>query len=255
MTQPDGSPAQNTFNISNSSVGNVVGSGSIHYHEAADPSLASAVADDPPKTILFLAANPVSTRQLRLDEEVREIEEGLRRSKHRDRFKLQQRWALRPIDLRRALLDCTPQIVHFAGHGTGRTTAAQSVEATRKISFVDRTDAFDEGLVLEDTTGQPKLVSTEALSALFELFTDSVECVVLNACYSERQARAITQHIPYVIGMNQAIGDRAAIEFSIGFYDALGAGESVARAYKLGCVAIQMSGVAEHLTPIIIQKG
>ncbi|MCV3215458.1 hypothetical protein OGM63_18390 [Plectonema radiosum NIES-515] len=32
---------------------------------------------------------------------------------------------------------------------------------------------------------------------------------------------AIAQHIDYVIGMNQAIGDRAALEFSVGFYDAL----------------------------------
>ena len=254
MTQPDGSPAQNTFNISNSSVGNMVGSGSIHYHEAANKSLVSTVADDPPKTILFLAANPVSTHQLRLDEEIREIEEGLRRSKHRDRFKLQQRWALRPIDLRRALLDCTPQIVHFAGHGIGRTTAAQSGEATREIAFADRTEVFDEGLVLEDTTGQPKLVSTEALSALFELFANSVECVVLNACYSERQARAIAQHIPYVIGMNQAIGDHTAIEFAIGFYDAIGAGESVEQAYRLGTVAIQLSDLPERLAPVILKR-
>ena len=77
---------------------------------------------------------------------------------------------------------------------------------------------------------------------------------MLNACYSEQQAKAIAQHIPYVIGMNQAIGDRAAIEFAIGFYDALGAGESVDFSYKLGCNAIQMAGIAEHLTPMLVEK-
>lgn len=233
---------------------NVAGSGPIYYHEAASKFLASDVSDDPPKTILFLAANPISTHQLRLDEEIREIEAGLQRSRYRDRFILQQRWALRPMDLRRALLECKPQIVHFAGHGIGRTTAAQSAEAKRKISFADGTEAFDEGVVLEDTAGQPKLVRTEALSALFELLADSVECVVLNACYSEQQAKAIAQHIPHVIGMNQAIGDRAAIEFAIGFYDALGAGESVEFAYRLGCNAIQMAGIAEYLTPTLVKK-
>lgn len=32
--------------------------------------------------------------------------------------------------------------------------------------------------------------------------------------------------------MSQAIGDRAAIEFTVGFYDALGAGRSFEDAYK-----------------------
>lgn len=36
--------------------------------------------------ILVLSANPVNTDRLRLDEEVREIEEGLRRSKCREQF-------------------------------------------------------------------------------------------------------------------------------------------------------------------------
>jgi hypothetical protein len=38
-----------------------------------------------PKKILILAANPLETAHLRLDEEMREIEEGLRRSNWRDR--------------------------------------------------------------------------------------------------------------------------------------------------------------------------
>ncbi len=54
--------------------------------------------------ILILAANPKDTRPLRLDEEVREIEEGLRRAKKRDQFSIQQRWAVRPKDLRQAML-------------------------------------------------------------------------------------------------------------------------------------------------------
>ncbi len=61
------------------------------------------------------------------------------------------------------------------------------------------------------------------MAQLFELCSDHVHCVVLNACYSEPQARAIVRHIDYVIGMKQAIGDESAIKFSVGFYDALGA--------------------------------
>jgi cell division protein FtsB len=78
--------------------------------------------------------------------------------------------------------------------------------------------------------------------------------VVLNACYSETQAKVIAEHIPFVIGMNQAIGDKAAIAFAVGFYKALAAGNTIEKAYKFGCVEIQLQGIAEHLKPIIYKK-
>ncbi len=180
------------------------------------------------KTILLLAASPVDQAKLRLDVEAREIDEGLRRSEYRDQFQLKKQGAVRTDDLRRALLDTKPQILHFCGHGTG-----------------------EDGLVFEDQQGKTQLVSTEALANLFELFAGEIECVVLNACYSEVQAKAIVQHVGYVIGMNKAIGDKAAIKFSIGFYDALGGGRSVEDAYKFGCNAIQSEGIPEHLTPVL----
>ena len=184
-----------------------------------------------PKTILILAANPKDSVPLRLDEEVREIKAGLQRSRHRERFVVESAVAARPRDVRRAMLDYRPQVVHFCGHGEG-----------------------EQGLVLEDETGKPKLVSTEALASLFELFSDQVECVLLNACYSDVQARAIAQHIPHVIGMNQAIGDRAAIEFAVSFYDALGAGEAIEFAFRLGCNAMQLAGIAEDQTPVLFPE-
>lgn len=183
------------------------------------------------KTILILASSPVNEARLQLDKEVREIDEGLRRSQKHDQFKLEQRWAVRTDDLRRALLDTEPQIVHFCGHGSG-----------------------DEGLVIEDEAGKSKLVSTTALANLFELCTEHVECVLLNACYSEVQAKAIVQHIDYVIGMSDAVGDTAAIKFATGFYDALGAGRSIETAYKFGCNAIQLENIPEHLTPKFKKK-
>lgn len=187
--------------------------------------------------LLILAANPTNTNRLRLEEELRDIDEGLHRAQHRDRFTLTQRLAVRPRDIQRAMLDETPQIVHFSGHGQGQ-----------------------EGLVFEDETGQAKLVSGVALADLFALFADPAEfpdpihCVVLNGCYSQVQAEAIAEHVPYVIGMTQAIGDRAAIEFAVGFYDALGAGRSIEFAFKLGCAAISLAGKPESATPVLIHK-
>jgi hypothetical protein len=73
----------------------------------------------PVKTILVLAANPVSTSRLRLDEEVREIESALKAAKQREQFRLVQKWAVRSRDFYLAILEHRPQIVHFCGHGTG----------------------------------------------------------------------------------------------------------------------------------------
>jgi len=181
--------------------------------------------------IVVLAANPKTTEPLRLDQEVREIDEGLRRSKNRDWLSVEKRFAVRTIDLRRALLDLKPRILHFSGHGAG-----------------------EEGILLEDETGHPQLVKAEPLANLFKLFKDCIECVILNACYSEFQAEAIKKHINYVIGMNQAIGDKAAIKFSTGFYDAIGAGRTIEDAFELGKNAIELDGISEDLIPVLKKK-
>ena len=178
-------------------------------------------------TILMLSANPNGSSSQRLEQEKRDIKRGLERSRHRDSFRLETESAVRSKDLRRAMLDLNPQIVHFSGQGEA-----------------------EAGLVFEDESGQPKLIDAEALAGLFKLFAGKLQCVVLNACYSEAQAEAIAQHIPYVIGMSQAIEERAAIEFAVGFYDALGAGRDFEFAYEFGCSAARLNGTAD-LTPVL----
>lgn len=163
------------------------------------------------KRILILSANPQNTSQLRLAEEVREIEEGLKRSSNREQFELVAKGAVRLSDFRRHMVEVKPQIVHFSGHGGG-----------------------EYGLVLEDDSGKVEFLQTEPLAGMFKLFASKgLECVVLNACHSEVQAKSINQFVPYVIGTNQAIGDRAAITFAVAFYDTLGAGETVDFAFEM----------------------
>jgi CHAT domain len=183
------------------------------------------------KKILILSANPKNTEKLRLDEEVREIQASLKRAKNRDQFEIVTEWAVRVDDLRRALLDHQPTIVHFSGHGSE-----------------------SNNLAFENNSGQIQVVSTESLARLFKLFQNTVECVLLNACYSEVQAEAIHQHINYVIGMNRAIGDKAAIKFAAGFYDALGAGRTYEDCFEIGCASIDLEGIPESETPIFKAK-
>ena len=165
--------------------------------------------------ILILSANPIGTSRLRVDEEVRDIEEGLQRSKYRDRFKVDQKGAMRLRDLRRVLLDYEPQILHFTGHGELN------------------------GLLVEDKQGFGIHVPPRALTDLLRLLSNRVECILLNACYSDNQADTINKYIKYVIGIPREIKDKAALEFAVGFYDALGAGKPVDEAYKFGCNAIR----------------
>ncbi|MDZ7963759.1 MAG: hypothetical protein RM368_02105 [Nostoc sp. DedSLP03] len=211
------------------------------------------MAESSALTILFLAANPVVSSQSRLEQEARDISDGLLRARHRDRFKFEQRWAVRPRDIQLALLECNPQIVHFAGHRKHDKILEQKETITQEFATETKTEQ-EEGLVFEDDTGHIHLIPANALADLFKLFSDRVNCVLLNGCYTEEQAKVIAQHILYVIGMKQSITDKAALDFALGFYDALGSGRSMEFAYHLGCSAIQMAGLSEYLTPILYKK-
>jgi hypothetical protein len=182
-----------------------------------------------PIKILFLAANPKDTHSLRLDEEIRSIDRALRQAEFRDKFDIEQQWAVRVSDLQDHFLRFTPDIVHFSGHGSSSSE-----------------------IILEDLDGSRKTVSTHALSNLFDILKDNIRCVVLNACYSEKQAQAIAEHIDCVVGMTKAIGDEAAINFATGFYRALGYGRDVQTAFELGKSQIDLGGLDEEDTPKLL---
>ncbi|RCJ40965.1 hypothetical protein A6770_36835 [Nostoc minutum NIES-26] len=196
-------------------------------------TVASVNQNTPKQKILILAAIP---HGLRLDREIREIEEAIRRATRRDLFEIRIRTAVRPQDIRRAIAEERPCIVHFCGHGLE-----------------------DGSLLLEDDGGNNKPVAPEGLVSLFELHAHFLNCVLLNACYSAKLAHAISQHINYVIGMNQPIGDKAAIVFSQGFYDGLGYENTdnqdvIQRAFKEGLVAIKMEDASQGQIPVLKQK-
>ncbi|MGB5915642.1 MAG: CHAT domain-containing protein, partial [Phormidesmis sp.] len=152
--------------------------------------------------MLVLVSNPKGTSNLSLLPEIRDLQEALQRSQHRHNFCVEWRIAKTQKDLRHYVMDIRPHIIHFCGHGTA------------------------QGLVLEDDNGTAKVVANDVLTDFLQIFADRIECVLLNACYTESLAEQLSQHLNYVIGMNQAVYDDAAIAFAEGFYDAIGAGES-----------------------------
>jgi CHAT domain/GAF domain len=176
--------------------------------------------------ILFLAANPKDTDPLRLGEEVRAIKERLRLADLRDQIEVEQEHAVRVADLQGFLLRHKPHIVHFSGHGS---RAGE--------------------IILEDVKGQSKPVSPAALKRTFATLKDNIRCVVLNACYSEVQAKGIAESIDCVVGMTRAIGDESAIAFAASFYQGLGYGRNIQEAFDLGCGQIDLEGLGDEDVP------
>jgi len=178
-------------------------------------------------TVLILMANPSTTETLGLEKELGKILEALNQSPGDLKFEVISCYTTSTNRLHDEFRRWNPQIVHFSGHGAG-----------------------EKGLVFEDEAKQIQFANAKALSGLFELF-ECVECVILNACYSEIQAEEIHKSINCVIGMKQAIGDKAAIEFASGFYKSLKAGDSFERAYKFGLNAIDFVNSSESSTPVM----
>jgi hypothetical protein len=177
--------------------------------------------------IFLAAAEPVDAHPIWSGYEFQQIEEELRRGPNREHFELQHRLATEVLDLPRALLEFLPHILHISAHGEAN------------------------GLALLTKAGHQKQVPLSGLAHLCQQFSDHLECVVLNACYSERQAVEISQHIPYVIGMNKAIALDSAIAFSVGFYQAIAAGRGIEKAFALGCIAIELKGYSGAEIPVL----
>jgi tetratricopeptide (TPR) repeat protein len=184
--------------------------------------------------ILFLAANPVDVvTRLRIDIEIREISERIRMGPLRGQLDLVPELAVRAGDLQEALLRNQPDIVHFSGHcnPTG-------------------------GIVLEDEAGKRKLVESNALCDLFAILKDNIRVVVLNACYAQDLAQALSRTIDFTIGMKEAIDDKAAIIFSAHFYQSLAHGRPVKEAFELAVNQLELEGLeVAHAPALMVREG
>ncbi|TMQ09680.1 MAG: CHAT domain-containing protein [Deltaproteobacteria bacterium] len=208
--------------INAGSIGTAVAAEVAHVNAPQlQPSAAEAIRT------LLLAANPLATTRLRLDEEVRSIDQAIQRGRHRDRFELATQWALRIDELHSHLLRYRPEIVHFSGHGEAGA------------------------LVLEDAHGDTRLLEASDLGRLVELIGKTIRCVVLSACFTQAQAEALADHVPCVVGTSGAIPDSAAIVFSGAFYEAIAHGEDVRTAFELGSQRINASGVSDRPRDVV----
>jgi hypothetical protein len=163
----------------------------------------------PKVRILLLSSNPWNVSRILVDEEAREVFEKIHEGPYRDRFEVHSHVAVRPRDLQRLLLKYRPHIVHFSCHGSKQ-----------------------QRIILSGTDGRGKTVDQQGLANMFALYNRHVRLVLLNACFTEAQARSISKVVNYSIGTSKAIGDKVGVAFAGAFYRALGFGQSVKDAFE-----------------------
>jgi CheY-like chemotaxis protein len=168
---------------------------------------------------------------LQLGEECRAIEDKIRAARFREKLRFRSRWAARPDDLLQALHEDDPAVLHFSGHGAGA-----------------------QGLCFLAEDGGVFCVNSDGLGQVIRAAGDSIQLVVLNACYTRVQAEALVAHVPCVIGMPSAIGDKSAIVYAAELYRALAFGKSVASAHQCGLAALALHSMAGNMRDIDIAE-
>ena len=188
-----------------------------------------------PLRVLYLTANPeaddvtethadgsttTTSRYLRLDREVREVQQTLRGAKYRDLVVVEHRPAATAEDLIDALNDIRPHLVHFSGHGWNGGIV------------------FDNGS-LEDP--HEHAVEFDLLAEVLAATSTPPRVLVLNACETLDGADLLLPAVPVIIAMSDTIDDTAAIVFARRFYAAIASAQPVGVALAQAQAAMRLT--------------
>lgn len=166
--------------------------------------------------VLFLTGEPDGIDRLRLDREIREVQEQVRKSEHRDAIVFEYRLGARLTDMIQHLNEVEPDVIHFSGHGA------------------------DSGIALHDADDQLRLMTNEELDRLLGVAPRPLTLVVFNSCNSAEQANVAARHAAASIGMQQSIEDGVARVFAGQLYNGLGFGRSLSLALRQAELYVEM---------------
>jgi hypothetical protein len=199
----------------------------------------------PPLRILGMIASPADLPDLDVGREKQQMEEAIRHLRDEGRVTVQWLAGQTARDLQKAMLGGPWHVFHFIGHG----------------DF----DGSEGQVALADERGRSRLLSATQLGQLLAGH-DSLRLVVLNSCegarasatdlFSSTGAVLTRRGIPAVVSMQDAITDRAALEFSRMFYDAIAGGLPVDAALTEARIAISttMGDTFEWGTPVLYMR-
>lgn len=207
---------------------------------SSPPSVIRYVEVAPPKPeplrVLYLTANPDSVETttvfpdgtsqtdgvwLRVDYEVRQVKEMLKKSKYRDLVVVEHLPAATKMDLLEGLNDHRPHVVHFSGHANALGLLMENDEGTTAGDELD----FD------------------LLARLLGATDDPPRLVVLNACESLAGVDDLLQTVPTVVAMSSSIDDASAVVFAARFYSAIASAQSVSSALAQAQVAMEAASL------------
>jgi len=167
--------------------------------------------------ILYLVNDPDHLKSSLANKEINSIKHRLLIGKCSCKYELIPKNIKTLEDFQRAMLEVRPSIVHFSGYATQ-----------------------EDKLVFQDHTGEVINIEPSSLCKLFTQFSDKLELVILNACYSKLQAESIVSEIKYVVGIEGGVDKVLSMDFVNGFYQALSYGTSIKKAFALAINLLEL---------------
>jgi hypothetical protein len=180
--------------------------------------------------VLYLMANPIRRHALRVDAEVNNVSEEIRRSRFRDNISLHQSPAANLDAIIRGLNDHRPRVVHFSGHGSrdGIATDGGGIKRIKR-----------------------QFVTFEMLAKAFRATDTPPIVVVLNACNSAGAADKLLEPVKAIVVMQDSISDVGAVAFSTKFYGGIASGQSLKSSFEQGVIAVESISLGEVSTPAL----
>jgi hypothetical protein len=181
--------------------------------------------------VLYSTANPNPKSPLRVEAEMRQVQEAVRGSRLRDNIALHYRPAANLKSILDGLNDLSPGIVHFSGHG------------------------YDGGIAVDHGRVKPpsgKVLTFDLLAKAIAAVDTPPRVIVLNSCHSAGAKKAFLPPAKAIVAMGDSISDLAATAFAAQFYGAIAAGQSLKSAFNQGLVAIEAVSLNEAKTPQLI---
>jgi hypothetical protein len=177
---------------------------------------------------LVVYSNPAPLDRLRLDKEHKAVEEVLRTHRLPD-YIIKRIHAATLYDVGTALREQDYELVLFSGHG-GK-----------------------DGLYLENGRRDP-VTSWDLLSKTLKNSVPNLCVVIINACYSTSAESALHEAAPFLILMNGAANDEAAIAFSRHFLDEYYRSGGVEQAFKHATWALGSLRFDEDIEPVLTRR-
>jgi tetratricopeptide (TPR) repeat protein len=199
-----------------------------------------------PLRILGLVASPKGLPQLNVRREKRLLEEAVKGLREKGLVELTwlegQTWR----DLQRSMRrEEDWHILHFIGHG----------------GFDAETE--EGAIALADDVGSKDLLRATSLARLLDDHY-ALRLVFLNSCegakgsesdaFSSTAATLVRRGVPAVVAMQYEVTDKAAIEFSRDFYEAVSDGLPVDAAVAEARTAVSMRSALEWGTPVLYMR-